>query len=49
MNLDEGKKQFIDSWGQLGINWGVNKTMGQVHALGEGSEALFQESRVSTQ
>jgi len=33
MNLDEGKKQFIDSWGQLGINWGVNKTMGQVHAL----------------
>lgn len=33
MELDEGKKQFIDSWGQLGINWGVNKTMGQIHAL----------------
>jgi len=33
MNLDEGKRQFIDSWGKLGINWGVNKTMGQIHAL----------------
>jgi len=33
MQLDEGKQQFIDSWGRLGISWGVNKTMGQVHAL----------------
>lgn len=33
MQLDEGKRKFIDSWGRLGINWGVNKTMGQVHAL----------------
>ena len=33
MNLDEGKRQFIESWGQLGINWGTNKTMGMVHAL----------------
>ena len=33
MQLDEGKRQFIESWGQLGINWGTNKTMGQVHAL----------------
>ena len=33
MQLDDGKQQFIDSWGQLGISWGVNKTMGQVHAL----------------
>ncbi len=33
MKIDEGKRQFIDSWGKLGINWGVNKTMGQVHAL----------------
>jgi len=33
MELDEGKKQFIESWGKLGINWGTNKTMGQVHAL----------------
>lgn len=33
MQLDEGKRKFIDSWGNLGINWGVNRTMGQVHAL----------------
>jgi len=33
MQLDEGKRQFIESWGQLGINWGTNKTMGMVHAL----------------
>lgn len=33
MQLDEGKRQFIESWGQLGINWGTNKTMGQVHAV----------------
>ena len=33
MELDEGKRQFIGSWGQLSINWGTNKTMGQVHAL----------------
>jgi len=33
MEFDEGKRQFIESWGQLGINWGTNKTMGMVHAL----------------
>jgi len=33
MQLDEGKRQFIDKWGQLGVNWGVCKTMGQIHAL----------------
>lgn len=33
MELDEGKQNFIESWGQLGVNWGVNKTMGQIHAL----------------
>jgi len=33
MELDEGRLKFITSWGNLGINWGVNRTMGQVHAL----------------
>lgn len=33
MQLDKARRQFIDQWGQLGINWGVNKTMGQVHGL----------------
>lgn len=33
MELEEGKQKFIHAWGSLGINWGINKTMGQVHAL----------------
>lgn len=33
MRLSEAKEKFICSWGQLGINWGINKTMGQIHAL----------------
>ncbi|HXA01330.1 MAG TPA: helix-turn-helix domain-containing protein [Cytophagaceae bacterium] len=33
MKLDEAKRQFIQSWGTLGSKWGINKTMGQVHAL----------------
>lgn len=33
MQLSEGRQQFIEEWGKLSVNWGVNKTMGQVHAL----------------
>jgi DNA-binding transcriptional regulator GbsR (MarR family) len=33
MELNEGKNKFITSWGNMCINWGFNKTMGQVHAL----------------
>ena len=33
MELEEGKQKFIDSWGQLGSNWGISKTMAKVHAL----------------
>ncbi|WP_306640915.1 GbsR/MarR family transcriptional regulator [Sanyastnella coralliicola] len=33
MELKEAKEQFIMSWGALGSNWGVSKTMAQVHAL----------------
>ena len=33
MQLDEAKQRFIHAWGNLGMNWGVNKTMGQVHGL----------------
>lgn len=33
MNLDTGKEQFIQEWGKLGSSWGINKTMGQIHAL----------------
>jgi DNA-binding transcriptional regulator GbsR (MarR family) len=33
MNLDEAKMKFINSWGTLGSQWGVNRTMSQIHAL----------------
>ena len=33
MQFDEGKQKFIEAWGTLGSNWGINKTMAQVHAL----------------
>ncbi len=33
MTLDEGKEKFIQSWGTLGSNWGINRTMAQIHAL----------------
>lgn len=33
MNFAEGKKQFIQTWGKLGSEWGINRTMAQVHAL----------------
>ena len=33
MKLEEGKEQFIEAWGALGSNWGINRTMAQIHAL----------------
>ncbi len=33
MTLEEGKDKFIQSWGALGSNWGINRTMAQIHAL----------------
>ncbi|WP_256006294.1 GbsR/MarR family transcriptional regulator [Pedobacter deserti] len=33
MELVEAKKKFIETWGKLGSEWGINRTMAQVHAL----------------
>ncbi len=33
MNLEESKHKFIQTWGTLGTQWGINKTMGQIYAL----------------
>lgn len=33
MKLNEAKQKFIHAWGVLGTNWGINKTMAQIHAL----------------
>ncbi len=33
MEYTEGKEKFIKTWGELGTNWGINKTMGMIHGL----------------
>lgn len=32
MEFKEAKEKFIQSWGALGSQWGINKTMAQLHA-----------------
>ncbi|MGQ3676969.1 MAG: transcriptional regulator [Tenacibaculum sp.] len=33
MKLEDAKLKYIHTWGSLATNWGINKTMAQVHAL----------------
>ncbi|HEV7330048.1 MAG TPA: transcriptional regulator [Flavisolibacter sp.] len=33
MKLEEAKRSFIQTWARLGSEWGINRTMAQVHAL----------------
>ncbi len=33
MKLHKAKEQFINTWGELGCNWGICRTMGHIHAL----------------
>lgn len=33
MKLADAKKDFIQLWARLGSEWGINRTMAQVHAL----------------
>lgn len=33
MNYKEARIEFIQIWGALGTNWGINKAMAQIHAL----------------
>lgn len=33
MEFGEAKNKFIQAWGALGSQWGINKTMAQIHAL----------------
>ena len=40
MELDQAKQQFINLWGNFGTQWGINRSMAQVHAL------LLSSSRV---
>lgn len=42
--LQEARDEFVHSWGQMGSNWGVNKTMARIHAL-----LMVSEKPVSTE
>jgi DNA-binding transcriptional regulator GbsR (MarR family) len=33
MNYKETQESFVQLWGSLGTNWGINKAMAQIHAL----------------
>ena len=33
MKLADAKEQYIQTWGTFATNWGINRTMAQVHAL----------------
>ncbi len=33
MKLNDQQQKFVHTWGTLGTNWGINKTMAQLHAL----------------
>lgn len=33
MQINEAKNQFVQAWGSLSSQWGINKTMAQIHAL----------------
>lgn len=33
MEIKEAKEKFIHTWGTLSAQWGINRTMSQIHAL----------------
>jgi len=33
MELSEAQNKFLESWGKLGSQWGISRTMAQLHAL----------------
>ncbi len=33
MELQEAQEKFISTWGAFGTQWGINRTMAQIHAL----------------
>ena len=33
MEIKEAQQKFIQTWGSLGSQWGINKTMAQIHAF----------------
>lgn len=46
MELQEAKQKFIDTWGALGSEWGINKSVAQVHAFLLSSTELVSTDEV---
>lgn len=44
MQLKEAQEKFISAWGTFGTQWGINRTMAQIHAL-----LLVSESPLSAE
>jgi DNA-binding transcriptional regulator GbsR (MarR family) len=44
MELKQAQDKFIGAWGAFGTQWGINRTMAQIHAL-----LLISESPLSTE
>lgn len=46
MTLSEAKEKYIQTWGTFATNWGINRTMAQVHALLLSSEKPLSTDEV---
>lgn len=46
MKVEEAKRQFIELWGNFGSQWGINRSMAQVHALLLTSEPVLSTDDV---
>lgn len=49
MQLSEAKEKYIQTWGTFATNWGINRTMAQVHALLLASGKPFSTDEVMEQ
>ncbi|KQC32706.1 transcriptional regulator [Nonlabens sp. YIK11] len=53
MKLAEGKNKFIQAWGSLASQWGISKSMAQIHALllsspnGLSAEEIMEQVQLS--
>ncbi|SOE22546.1 Sugar-specific transcriptional regulator TrmB [Spirosomataceae bacterium TFI 002] len=53
MELQEAKDKFIHTWGTLATQWGINRTMSQIHALlllsskSLNADEIMEELRIS--
>jgi DNA-binding transcriptional regulator GbsR (MarR family) len=49
MKLSEAKEKYIQTWGTFATNWGINRTMAQVHALLLASDRALSTDEVMEQ